>query len=203
MNLIIIFLIITMTNRLLDDDNGGTIGFPEIQKTLDLCNAKVIFENYLWYWWHWRFVPLLLKLFLNFLKFHARWSLAFFKWYIRHLSPCFFKYQDFHVRCSWAFRIFDCDNSKSIDVTEFGDSIKVKLSCIFFLLERSALLLILSPSGSLEDIWRSWWVWQWARWKSRSDRWGPGSDLLVSRFCHICNVYHVHWPNIIVHVWKV
>ena len=47
------------------------------------------------------------------------------------LIPLFFKYQDFHVRCSWAFRIFDCDNSKSIDVTEFGDSIKVKLSCIF------------------------------------------------------------------------
>ena len=30
-----------LKQRLLDDDNGGTIGFPEIQKTLDLCNAKV------------------------------------------------------------------------------------------------------------------------------------------------------------------
>ena len=27
--------------RLLDDDNGGTIGFPEFQKAIDLANTKV------------------------------------------------------------------------------------------------------------------------------------------------------------------
>ena len=74
--------------RILDEDNGGTIGFPEIQKvikslmlmvtlypsllqTLDLCNAKT-----------------------------------------------------FNEQVTWAFRIFDVDNSKSIAIGEFGNSVK-------------------------------------------------------------------------------
>ena len=30
----------------------------------------------------------------------------------------------FHEQIQWAFRIFDCDNSKSIGIDEFGDSVK-------------------------------------------------------------------------------
>ena len=30
----------------------------------------------------------------------------------------------FHEQVQWAFRIFDCDNSKSIAVDEFGESVK-------------------------------------------------------------------------------
>lgn len=30
----------------------------------------------------------------------------------------------FHEQIQWAFRIFDCDNSKSIAIEEFGDSVK-------------------------------------------------------------------------------
>ena len=56
------------------------------------------------------------------------WSWGWYQTLWDGLIPSFHDrvfFQDFHVRCSWAFRIFDCDNSKSIDVTEFGASVKV------------------------------------------------------------------------------
>ena len=74
------------------------------------------------------------------------------------------------MRCSWAFRIFDCDNSKSIDVKEFGDSVKVLIVdsiAVLFTnqkLRRGPYLvncpsvtnnpdfILLLPPGGLEDI---------------------------------------------------
>ena len=91
-------------------------------------------------------------------------------------------FQDFHVRCSWAFRIFDCDNSKSIDVTEFGASVKVCTHSIC----QSRFLFSMFPhkvfkdfsTGGLEDFWRSWWVRHY--WGSGPDCWRPCWHLRVS-----------------------
>ena len=106
---------------------------------------------------------------------------------IRHseLIPSFSDrvfFQDFHVRCSWAFRIFDCDNSKSIDVTEFGASVKVCTRSIC----QSRFLFSIFPqkvfkdfsTGGLEDFWRSWRVRHYRG--SGPDCWRPCWHLRVS-----------------------
>ena len=100
-------------------------------------------------------------------------------------------FQDFHVRCSWAFRIFDCDNSKSIDVTEFGASVKVCTRSIC----QSRFLFSIFPhkvfkdfsTGGLEDFWRSWRVGHYRG--SGPDCWRPCWHLCVSWY-HFIMVWY-------------
>ena len=161
--------------RLLDDDNGGSIGFPEIQKTLDLCNAKVRWDGCFFIWSN---MVVICHKFLS-------TKLSGLPCQVQLGIPYLWLRQ---LKVNWCQRIWRLRKGflfSPLASLTYNFTVHLKVMRYFFFQIIGALFtaylypcLNLLPSGGLEDIWRSWWVW--CCWRPGSSCWGPCPNMLVS-----------------------